>query len=69
MNKSKLPDSAYLTRRIFCGTGVVALTGLLAGGAALRAAAQETRLTSVGGTTQTRAGRVRGLLKDGVHQF
>ena len=69
MNKSKLPDSAYVTRRIFCETGVVALTGVLAGGAALRAAAQETRLTSVGGTTQTRAGRVRGLLKDGVHQF
>ena len=27
------------------------------------------RLTTVGGTARTRAGRVRGLLKEGVHQF
>lgn len=69
MDKNKLPDNAYLTRRVFCETGVVALTGLLAGGAASRAAAQETRLASIGGTAQTEAGRVRGLLRNGVHQF
>ena len=69
MNKNKGPDNAYMTRRVFCETGAVALAGLLAAGATLRAAAQETRLTSVGGTAQTRAGQVRGLLSNGVHQF
>ena len=69
MNKNRRQDSAYMSRRVFCETGAAAFAGLLAGGAALRAAAQETRLSSVGGTAQTRAGPVRGLLRNGVHQF
>lgn len=69
MNKNELQENTFMTRRVFCETGVVALTGLLAGGAALRAAAQETRLASIGGTAQTESGPVRGLLRNGVQQF
>ncbi|NOT43319.1 MAG: carboxylesterase/lipase family protein [Acidobacteria bacterium] len=57
-----------IDRRTFLGTGAVAAAGLFAGGASL-AFGQDMRLTSVGGTVLTRHGRVRGLLKDGVHQF
>lgn len=31
--------------------------------------AQERRLTTIGGTAKTQSGLVRGLMKDGVHQF
>jgi para-nitrobenzyl esterase len=41
----------------------------MVGGTALRASAQDRRLTSIGGVAKTASGRVRGLLKDGVHQF
>ena len=69
MDKKYLPESICMTRRNFCETGVVALTSLLAGGAAIRAAAQETRLSSIGGTARTESGQVRGLQRNGVHQF
>ena len=69
MYKTKPPKNMFMTRRSFCETGVAALTGLMAGTTALRAVAQETRLSSPGGTAQTEAGRVRGLLRNGVHQF
>ena len=69
MHKNNPPCGGRMTRRNFCESGAVALAGLLAGGAAWRAAAQETRLSSIGGTAHTEAGRVRGLLRNGVHQF
>ena len=58
-----------INRRAFLETSAVAASGLFLGSAATRALAQDMRLTTVGGTASTRAGRVRGLLKDGVHQF
>jgi para-nitrobenzyl esterase len=58
-----------MDRRQFLGTSAMAATGLLLPGHANRAFAQDMRLTTIGGTALTRAGRVRGLLKDGVHQF
>ena len=38
-------------------------------GLALPGLAQDTYLTTIGGIAKTRHGRVRGLLKEGVHQF
>ena len=58
-----------VSRRTFLETGAMAAAGLFVSGAGGRAFAQEARLTEVGGTAQTRYGRVRGRLKDGVHQF
>ncbi|HEY8518725.1 MAG TPA: carboxylesterase/lipase family protein [Gammaproteobacteria bacterium] len=57
-----------LDRRTFIETSLLAAAGLTIGLPPL-ARAQDRYLTTVGGTAQTRAGRVRGLLKDGVHQF
>jgi para-nitrobenzyl esterase len=57
-----------LDRRTFIGTGLAA-AGLALGGVPLGAGAQDRRLATIGGVAKTRAGRVRGLLKDGVHQF
>ncbi|HEU4619020.1 MAG TPA: carboxylesterase family protein [Gammaproteobacteria bacterium] len=56
-----------LDRRTFIGAGL-ATAGLALAGAP-RAYAQDRRLATIGGVARTRAGRVRGLLKDGVHQF
>jgi para-nitrobenzyl esterase len=56
-------------RRAFLGTGAMAAAGLFVSGTATRTMAQDMRLTTTGATALTRAGRVRGLLKDGVHQF
>ena len=58
-----------MNRRTFLETGGIATAGLLAGGAATRALAQDMRLTTVGDVALTRYGRVRGLIKDGVQQF
>lgn len=58
-----------MDRRTFIGTGAAAAAGLLAGALPLRLLAQDRRLTTVGGVAKTRAGLVRGLLKDGVNQF
>jgi para-nitrobenzyl esterase len=56
-------------RRTFIGAGVAAGTSLAFGGLSLSALAQDRRLTTVGGTAKTQYGSVRGLLKEGVHQF
>lgn len=53
-------------RRAFLEAGGLAAGGLLLSGAGL---AQDQRLTSIGGVARTRAGRVRGLIKNGTHQF
>ena len=58
-----------LNRRAFIEGSTLTMAGLALGGMSLRAAAQDSRLTTVGGVAATQAGRVRGLLKDGVHQF
>lgn len=55
-----------LSRRSFLEAGAAAAGAALA---PWPAAAQDRHLASVGGVARTRAGRVRGLVKDGVHQF
>jgi para-nitrobenzyl esterase len=58
-----------IDRRNFLSSGALAAAGLAIGGVPLGVFAQDMRLTTTGGTAATRYGRVRGLLKDGVHQF
>jgi para-nitrobenzyl esterase len=58
-----------LDRRSFLSGGVAAGASLAFGGMTLSAAAQDRRLTTVGGTAKTQYGSVRGLLKEGVQQF
>lgn len=58
-----------LDRRTFIGAGMAAGAGLAFSGLALPIGAQDRRLTTVGATAKTQYGSVRGLLKDGVHQF
>ena len=53
-----------INRRRFIQAGMTATAGL-----ALPGLAQDMRLTTIGATAQTQYGKVRGLLKDGVHQF
>lgn len=60
-------EHSGIDRRTFLGTSAFA-AAWLAGGAS-RVLAQDMRLTTIGGVAATRYGRVRGLLKDGVHQF
>jgi para-nitrobenzyl esterase len=69
MNSKRIDQRSGMDRRTFLGTGAMAATGLLAGGAALPVWAQDTRLTTIGGVALTRYGRVRGLVKDGIQQF
>lgn len=52
-------------RRTFIGGGAALALGTLP----LVSLGQDRRLATIGGIARTRAGRVRGLLKDGVHQF
>ena len=58
-----------MNRRVFLGTGTMAAASLLVGSQALPGLSQDRRLTTIGETVLTRSGRVRGLKKDGVHQF
>jgi para-nitrobenzyl esterase len=58
-----------LDRRTFMGSAAMAAAGLTLGGMPPMTLAQDRRLATIGGVAKTRAGRVRGLLKDGVHQF
>ena len=58
-----------MNRRTFLGTGAMATVSLFVGGARRETSAQDMRLTMMGGTVSTQSGRVRGLLKDRVHQF
>jgi para-nitrobenzyl esterase len=69
MGPKKSNGSAGIDRRAFLGTSVLATAGLAIGGLPLSVLAQDRRLTTVGGTARTQYGQVRGLLKDGVHQF
>jgi para-nitrobenzyl esterase len=68
MSSKRSAARPSMDRRTFIGTGI-ASAGLAAAGLPLSAPAQDRRLTTIGGVAKTRAGRVRGLLKDGVHQF
>jgi para-nitrobenzyl esterase len=56
-------------RRAFIQSSAAAGAALALGGLPLGALAQDRRLTKIGGIARTRAGRVRGLEKDGVQQF
>ncbi len=58
-----------IDRRAFIGAGSMAAAGLILGTRATPLQAQDRHLARVGGIALTRHGRVRGLLKDGVHQF
>ena len=69
MARRRISQRWSLDRRTFLGTGAMAAAGLAFGAAPFGAWAQDRRLTTVGGTAKTQAGKVRGLLKDGVHQF
>ena len=69
MGSKSLTGRSEINRRTFIETSAMAAAGLLITGAESRALAQDTRLTTTGGTAQTRHGRVRGLQKNGVQQF
>ena len=56
-------------RRTFIRGSAAAGAALAFGGLPLTALGQDRRLASIGGIAKTHAGRVRGLLRDGVHQF
>lgn len=58
-----------IDRRSFLGTSGLTAASLALGVLTPAAWAQEMRLATVGGTARTQYGRVRGLLKDGIHQF
>ncbi len=62
-------SASSLDRRVFIAVGATAAAGFSLGGWPLRALGQDRRLATIGGTAKTTAGRVRGLFKDGVHQF
>ncbi|MDT8399315.1 MAG: carboxylesterase family protein [Pseudomonadales bacterium] len=62
-------DQLRLDRRTFMGAGVMAGAGLACGGLPAQVFAQDRRLARIGGVAKTTAGRVRGLVKDGVQQF
>ncbi|HEX7080801.1 MAG TPA: carboxylesterase family protein [Gammaproteobacteria bacterium] len=68
MARNRTPMRPRFSRRTFVQTAGAAAAVAL-GGVPLRALGQDRRLASIGGVAKTRAGRVRGLLKDGVHQF
>ena len=69
MSSSRKKGRSGMNRRTFLGSGAMATAGLFVGGAGAGASAQDMRLTLMGGTVSTQSGRVRGLLKDRVHQF
>src|SRR5690606_30683592 len=56
-------------RRAFMRASAAAGAAVAFGGLPLASLGQDRRLASIGGIAKTRAGRVRGLLRDGVHQF
>ena len=58
-----------IDRRAFLQGGTMTMAGLSLSGMPLLALGQDRYLTTIGGVAATRYGRVRGLLKDGVHQF
>jgi para-nitrobenzyl esterase len=69
MSKQRSAPRGMWDRRAFIGSAAMATAGLGLGIAPGRLLAQDRRLTTIGGVAKTTAGRVRGLLKDGIHQF
>ena len=65
----RLTAHSEFDRRKFLSASSLATAGLALSSFVPSAYAQDRRLTTIGGTVATRYGRVRGLLKDGVHQF
>jgi para-nitrobenzyl esterase len=59
----------HLDRRTFLGSSALATAGLFSGGLFTAAGAQDVRGLPISQAVQTSAGRVRGLVKFGVHQF
>jgi para-nitrobenzyl esterase len=64
MKTTKTASLFQCNRRRFMQAGALTTAGL-----ALPGLAQDMRLATIGATTSTQYGKVRGLLKDGVHQF
>jgi para-nitrobenzyl esterase len=56
-------------RRAFLGGGAATTAALALAGLPRSVLGQDRRLTTIGGVAKTKAGSVRGLLKDGVQQF
>ena len=69
MSSRKVDRPLHFDRRRFIASTALTAAGVAIAGAAPTVFAQDRRLTTIGGTAPTRYGRVRGLLKDGVHQF
>ena len=57
------------SRRSFVNSSLLGASGLYLGAHSPMLLAQDRRLASVGSTVQTRYGRVRGLMREGVEQF
>ena len=62
-------ERTRMSRRSFLGLGTVATASMFMGPTLAGAIAQDTRGTSMTGAVLTAAGRVRGVVRNGVHQF
>ena len=62
-------ERTRMSRRSFFGLGTVAATSMFMGPTLARAMTQDTKGTSMTGAVRTTAGRVRGVVRNGVHQF
>src|SRR5438876_3012882 len=62
-------DRTRMSRRSFLGSGTIAAASIFAGGPWTRALAQDARGTTMTAAVQTNAGKIRGLVRYGVHQF
>jgi len=69
MTSTPFDRAGHTGRRQFLSGAALGGAGLVLGSLPLVSLAQDSRLTTVGGTARTTAGRVRGLIKDGVQQF
>ena len=62
-------ERTRMSRRSFLGSGTIAAASIFAGGPWTRALAQDARGTTMTAAVQTSAGKIRGLVRYGVHQF
>ena len=62
-------ERTRMSRRSFLGSGTIAAASIFAGGPWTRALAQDARGTTMTAAVQTNAGKIRGLVRYGVHQF
>lgn len=69
MTSTPFDRAGRTDRRQFLSGAALGGAGLILGSLPLVSLAQDRRLTTVGGVARTTAGRVRGLIKDGVQQF